>query len=177
MQGRTKLSATIVFFGGFALQPPAQAQDDPIAPFRECGKIAETAQRLACFDGALARSDADAKAREARRERRLKEDFGLSATQMAERERERERSGTYQPVQSEAEPEQIESTISEVFTDGNGKKVFLLANGQVWRETAGSTYKGILRANWPARIKKARFGGFRLSINERTGFFSVQRLR
>lgn len=168
----------LVFFGallgGGAISPSAMAQDDPVAPFRECGGLAGAEARLACFDSALKASDADASARSARRSRRAREDFGLSAPQIAERER---MSDAPAAAADDAEPDRIESVLQAVFTDGRGKNVFLLANGQVWRETNASTYRGIIREGWTAEVRKGGIGGFRLSFKDRTGMFAVERLR
>ena len=143
------------------------ADDDEIAPFDRCGAIADAAQRLACFDAALAA----ARERAGKRQRRAAEEFGLSAPQRADRRPE--------PAapQATAEPERVDSTLQEVFTDGAGKNVFLLANGQVWRETSGSTYKGIIRSGWAVEVTKGGVGGFRLRFPKRTGMFAVARVR
>lgn len=161
-----------VLLGGAVASTQAMAQDDPVAPFRECGSIAPTEARLACFDAALRASEADAAVRSERRSRRVREDFGLTAPQIAERDR-----AIDAPLSAEAEPDRIESVLQAVFTDGGGKQVFLLANGQVWRETSGSTYRGIVREGWTAQVRRGGIGGFRLSFEDRTGMFAVERLR
>ena len=154
------------------------AEEDPIGPFRACGEITSELERLACFDRALAEAPAREARRNERRQRRLVEDFGLSDTQIVEREAQASESGDRpEPAASEESTVEVNSTLQEVFSDGSGKKVFLLANGQVWRETAGSSYRGIIRSGWPARVRRGGIGGYRLTFEDRVGFFKVERVR
>lgn len=165
---------------------PAYAQDDAEAlePFRECGAITEGPARLACFDAALAGADAAQVARQERRRRRTVEDFGLSGTQIEERyEREVRRAessgGSAGDVADLAppEPESVTSPITETFVDGTRRRVFLLENGQIWREGNNSSLRGRIRVGSTATISRGGIGGYRLRVEGRTGFISVSRVR
>ena len=165
---------------------PAFAQDDveALEPFRECGAISEGPARLACFDAALAGADAALQARHERRRRRTVEDFGLSGTQIEERyEREVRRAesggGTAEDVADLAppEPDSVTSNIAETFIDGTRRRVFLLENGQIWREGNNSSLRGRIRVGSSATISRGGIGGYRLRVEGRTGFVSVSRVR
>lgn len=168
------------------LASPAHADDgeEALEPFRECGTIAEGPARLACFDAALAGADAAQQARQERRRRRTVEDFGLSGTQIEERyERElrrtEQRGGSAEDVADLAppEPESVTSVITETFIDGTRRRVFLLENGQIWREGSNTTLRGRIRIGSTATISRGGIGGYRLRIEGRTGFISVGRIR
>lgn len=165
---------------------PAHADDEEEAlePFRACGSITEGPARLACFDAALAGADAAQQARQERRRRRTVEDFGLSATQIEERYeselRRAERSGGSADDVAELappEPQEVTSTITETFTDGTQRRVFLLENGQIWREGNNSSLRGRIRIGSTATVSRGGIGGYRLRVEGRTGFISVTRVR
>lgn len=163
-----------------SIAAPAAAlaeEDELLKPFRKCADIGDAAGRLACFDAALKESEGQLSSRKVTRARRAREDFGLSATQVAEREAAAPSQSAASVEDSQREPISIKSTLVEKFTDGNGKAVFLLQNGQTWREIPGSTYGGIIRSGWPLEIRRTRLGGYRLQFDGKTGFFSVRRLR
>ncbi|WP_299321995.1 hypothetical protein [Parasphingopyxis sp.] len=168
------------------LASPAHADDgeEALEPFRECGTITEGPARLACFDAALAGADAALEARQERRRRRTVEDFGLSATQIEERydrevERARESGGDAEDVADLAPPEptEVTSNIVETFTDSTRRRVFLLENGQMWREGSNSSLRGRIRVGSSATISRGGIGGYRLRVEGRTGFISVSRIR
>jgi len=165
---------------------PAYADDgeEALEPFQECGTITEGPARLACFDAALAGADAAQQARQERRRRRTVEDFGLSGIQVEERydrelRRAEERGGTAADVAELAppEPESVTSVITETFIDGTRRRVFLLENGQIWREGSNTTLRGRIRLGSTATVSRGGIGGYRLRIEGRTGFISVGRVR
>ncbi|MEM8695730.1 MAG: hypothetical protein AAGE05_06875 [Pseudomonadota bacterium] len=176
------LAATMPLF----LATPAHADDgeEALEPFRECGAITEGPARLACFDAALAGADAAQQARQERRRRRTVEDFGLSGTQIEERyEREVRRAersgGSAEDVAELAppEPREVTSTIAETLTDATRRRVFLLENGQIWREGNNSSLRGRIRVGSTATVSRGGIGGYRLRVEGRTGFISVTRVR
>lgn len=158
--------------------------DDALEPFEACRAITDGAARLTCFDTALSGVEAARQARQERRRRRTVEDFGLSATQIEERyERERERAedsgGSAEDVADLAppEPEEVTSVITETLTDETRRRVFLLENGQIWREGSNSSLRGRIRVGSTATISRGGIGGYRLRVEGRTGFISVMRVR
>ncbi len=179
----------LVLGGVFLAATPASADDDLdelLDPFRDCGEIEDGAARLACFDTALAGADARIAAQTERRRRRTVEDFGLSATQIEERyERERDRAQRSGDADALAaaeelapeEPNEVSSPIAETFTDETRRRVFLLENGQIWREGSNGTLRGRIRVGSVATISRGGIGGYRLRVEGRTGFMSVSRVR
>jgi hypothetical protein len=165
-------------------------EGDPLGPLRDCPSIADPLERVACFDRGFAEADQGLRTHRAEEATRTREDFGLTGSQLVEKRKESEPA---QDNRAEAPPakaparavaksadgdlDRMSGTISEVFTDGAQHKVFLLENGQIWRETTGSTYRGILRSGFEVEIRKSLMGGYRLTIDGRTGFFVVQRIR
>lgn len=164
----------------------ADDDDEALEPFRECAILTDNAARLACFDQALAGAATAQQARRERRNRRRAEDFGLSAIQIEERydrEVERaERSGDADALAAAealepAEPEEVTSPITETLVDATQRRVFLLENGQIWREGNNSSLRGRVRVGSIATVSRGGLGGFRLRVEGRTGFISVSRIR
>ncbi|MBR0554039.1 hypothetical protein [Stakelama marina] len=162
-------------------------EKDPLDVLRACRKIEEPMKRLACYDSALTDAETTQKVNREERVRRQKEEFGLTPLQVENR-REQEKEQTEapttdtvgNPAQQEdeaAQRQRLSSTIGEILTDAAGHKVFMLTNGQIWRETAGSHYRGILRPGWKVEINKTALGGYKMTIEDRTGYFAVQRMR
>ncbi|MBC2776123.1 hypothetical protein [Parasphingopyxis marina] len=186
---RKFVTAGVLGCAVFALgHSPALADDDDEAlePFRACGTLTDNTARLACFDQALAGAATAQAERQARRQRRRAEDFGLSAIQIEERydrEIERaERSGDADALAAAealepAEPEEVTSPITETLVDSTRRRVFLLENGQIWREGNNSSLRGRIRVGSIATVSRGGLGGFRLRVEGRTGFISVSRIR
>jgi hypothetical protein len=186
----SKFSLAVLAASSFMLTSatPAWADDEEEAlePFRACGEIAAGPARLACFDAALAASAAAQQARRDRGRRRTQADFGLSSIQIEERyERSRERAqASGNPDEAAAaealappEPTSVTSPLLEVLIDAGRRRVFILENGQMWREGNNSSLRGRIRDNSVATVSRGGVGGYRLRIEGRTGFISVTRIR
>jgi hypothetical protein len=166
------------FAAGLLTTMPVQAaeEDDMLDPFRTCGEIVGETERLACFDRALASANAWAVERRDQRRLRTVDDFGFSATQLASRD-DSSRSNA-EGVTPAENPDQIASPIVEIFSDRGGGRVFLLENGQVWRQAGIATLTGFIRAEGVATVSRGGFGGgYRLRIEGRKGFVGVVRVR
>jgi hypothetical protein len=173
------LAATVV--------PVLASDDDPLAPMRSCPAIADPLQRVACFDTGFKEADRKLGNDRVEKAKRTKEEFGLSGPQIDDRREAAQKApgpaapgvsaGAPAPAATQEEQDRLVAKLQEVLTDGTGHKVFLLDNGQLWREMPGSTYRGILRAGFDVEIKKSMLGGYRMSIDGRTGFYAVQRVR
>jgi hypothetical protein len=174
-----------------AVAPVLASDDDPLAPMRACPAIADPLQRVACFDAGFNEADRKLGNDRVEKAKRTKEEFGLTGPQIEDR-REAERKAqapeqaqaapaapvrTPAPAATQEEQDRLVAKLQEVLTDGTGHKVFLLDNGQLWREMPGSTYRGILRGGFGVEIRKSMLGGYRMSITGRTGFYAVQRVR
>jgi hypothetical protein len=187
--------AALLGFAGAAFPESAVAEEnDPLGPLRDCPSIADPLERVACFDKGFAEADRKLGTDRVEKAVRTREEFGLTGSQLEEKRQEREAkerepveskgvvaqatpAATPTPEAADGDLDRISDKISEVFTDGAQHKVFLLENGQIWRETTGSTYRGILRSGFEVEIRKSMMGGYRLTIDGRTGFFVVRRIR
>lgn len=162
----------------------ADDDDETLKRFRECGSLSDDAARLSCFDAALSSAAAAQQAHQEQRRRRTVEDFGLSATQVEERyeralRRAEQSGGSADDVAELAppEPQEVTSPVAELLTGGSRRRVFLLENGQIWREGSNSSLRGRIRIGSNATISRGGIGGYRLRVEGRTGFVSVIRVR
>lgn len=166
--------------GGLIAWPSAaDAQTTRIEPFRACSETPDAGERLACFENALAAAEQALTAREDGRSERTKADFGLSERQIVDREqRDRaEPTQTAETERNEPEPERVIATVADLFTDGRRRRVFLLDNGQLWRETSHSNYRGQIEEGSRVTIEEGLLSGYRLTVEGGAGFFGVRRIR
>ena len=155
---------------------------DALAEVAKCADIADSAARLKCFDEAVARAKtalaappAPAKQDEAASAQAFgfprpdkpvvkTEDFGKPP----------------QPVETPKEITEITANVREFAKTPRGKAVFILDNGQVWRQLdadstnvldppAGITMK--------VTIELGFFGSYNLTIAGRNGLIKVHRLQ
>ena len=150
------------------------AQDQP-DPYARCAALGGDAQRLACFDQTYAHS-AEIQAEQQRQQEETREtEFGLSA-------RERDEAGESVPGQSADDrarnaPEPgLMAQIAAVSEDGR-RALVQLDNGQVWRETDGSTMRNRVRTGWTATITRHWSGAYEMRFAERSGYLRVARVR
>ena len=152
-----------------AIAVPVFAQEDR-DPYVACAAMTESDARLSCFDTAYAAQRAG---RTQRVEQERAENFGL---------------GNNAPVRGEPDEEDREepaeaeytlaATVTEAFIDGLGKRVLLLDNGQLWRETTGSTMRGSPpAAGSPANISESWSGAYQMRVEGRRGFIRITRIR
>lgn len=145
---------------------PALAQDqgrpEIVDRLVACRAIADAAQRLSCFDTGVAALDAAERAgdvvvvdREQVRETR-RQLFGFSLPSM--------------PVFSRNEQvEQVENmttTLSSARRLPDGKMLFTLENGSVWRQIDFDRYNGSTRTGGAVNIRRAALGSYLLSVND-----------
>jgi len=152
-----------------ALAAPLAAQDDP---YDTCAAMAGDTERLTCFDTVHAQRSASRGERAAAEQA---ENFGLSASDR----REPARSDVAQAEDEAEEPEfTLSATVTEAFIDGLSKRVLLLDNGQLWRETTGSTMRGSPpSAGSQASISESWSGAYQMRIDGRRGYIRVSRIR
>lgn len=171
---------TIGLLGGMALAAvaaapvAAQSRDDLL----KCALVIEDAERLACYDRLMASASAEVRALEAKRKLAAEEAARKRAE--AEAAKKRESFGAEQMetarTADESRLDELESTVAEVFTDGLGRKVLALANGQIWRQVEGNM-SGTVRPGDPVRIKRGAMGGFRLTLVRHGRALQVRRIR
>ncbi|WP_448582756.1 hypothetical protein [Thermaurantiacus sp.] len=152
---------------------PALAQGTPkgTEAFLACARIAGDAERLACYDRTVAALSAEGKRLAAER---------AAAAEAAEKARatrvESFGARGVSPAQREERIDRIEASIAETFTDSQRKLVFLLDNGQMWRQTDG-VFLAIVRPGTPVSVRRATMGGFTLRIESLNRSVPVMRVR
>jgi hypothetical protein len=150
-----------------ALAVPVAAQDEN-DPYAACAALTDSGARLACFDTTYAGQRAGSAERT---EARRLENFGFGNNAPPQREAAAE--------EAAAEPEfTLSAAITEAFVDGLGKRVLLLDNGQLWRETTGSTMRGSAPgAGMQASISQSWSGAYQMRVDGRRGYIRVARVR
>lgn len=185
----------LIGFVMVAAQTPAAAQAP--AELLACAAIVRDAERLACYDAAVAQTSPEARAASAARARetarvaaeeaaaaaaaaKIKAEADAVAAAAARREafgaegvaaRGAER---FAPVPGEIQ--QIEAAITETLTNRSGLAVFLLDNGQMWRQVDTDSLPNV-RAGDKVTVKRAGLGGYHLDLVRQKRRFLVKRLR
>ncbi len=78
--------------------------------------------------------------------------------------------------QAESQTERIEAVVVGPFTGWNGRTVFELDNGQVWRQVDPDVYYTSPQQNTPVEIVRSRYGSYRLHLKN-GAWVTVARLR
>lgn len=176
---------------------PARAADLP-SEILKCAGIARDTDRLACYDSAVSASSAEARAMSERRAResarlaaeekaaaearakaeaerlaaerarRKKEDFGAEA--IASRAAEVRQERAVEEIQS------VESKVVEVLTNRSGLGVFVLENGQIWRQVDTQAVPNV-RTGDAARVERAALGGYNIVFDRLHRRLLVRRMR
>lgn len=173
-------AAVLPFLTGAAMASPAGAQDRA-DPYARCAAIDAADDRLACFDETYARSGELRDARERQIAERREEEFGLSVQERGELREQQADGEKAAQVAREAEDEEDEpalvAQIVEVAQDDAGRTVVQLDNGQVWRQTSGSTLRNRVRQGWTATVTRHWSGAYEMRFDERSGYLRVERIR
>lgn len=180
----------------FGVASPAAAQS--AGDLMNCIEIARDADRLACYDAAVAKVSPQAKALS---EKRAKETARIAAEEAAAAEAaakaKAEADAAARAAQAKADfgaegvaskkvserskpaPDEIiklDAKLSEILTNREGKYVFLLDNGQLWRQV--STEAGLnIRAGDDVVLEKSTMGGYKLNFTRLKRWMLVKRLR
>lgn len=151
-----------------------------LEPFEACRDIVDNNKRLSCFDNAVSTGQSRALAEQNNRVKRRKEDFGLTSKQIKKSSEAQEASAPSKSAKRIARDEvikQVDSKVTDVFTNGYSKQMFVLENGQMWQETDIRSYNGSVRPGKDVTIKKGRFAGYRLKVGKQVGFIGVRRVK
>jgi hypothetical protein len=179
-----------------AVPAMAQAPADLAATMTKCAVIPRDADRLACYDAAIAGTSAEARAIATRRAEEsakiaaeeaavvaaaAKAKADADALAAAEASKEafgkegmKSRSDRFAPPPGEVQ--EIETTLSDTFTNREGFSVFLLENGQLWREVDVAT-KINTRAGDKVSIERAALGGYKLHFIRQKRVVLVKRMK
>ena len=155
----------------------ADSVGDATAEIAKCAGFADSAARLKCFDAAAPRANG-APAAQPAREAPDRDGFGFSPPQAVTRE---EDFGKPPPP---PEITQITATVLELARTVRGRSIFVLDNGQVWRQLDGDDTD--VQEPQPGKTMKVAIemgflggllGNYNLTIEGRSALIRVRRVK
>jgi len=159
----------------------ADATRDALAEIAKCADIAEASERLKCFDAAVpsAKSVLAAPAQQPAEKRGLLEWFGFAGPQKPVTKPE-EFGKLAQESRPGEEITEITATVLEFAKTLRGKAVFILDNGQVWRQLDADGTE--VRDPPPGTkmkvtIETGAMGSYNLTVEGRKSLIKVSRLK
>lgn len=153
----------------------ARGQPAALGPFVECAAKVDDAERLACYDAAAAALSAEARAVAERRERARRALAEERAAAEAKARADRFGSEGLR-IGGEERLDRLSAALAETFSDRGGRLLFLLDNGQMWRQTEGLALPP-LRAGDRVEIRRGALGGYLLSVPRVKRTVAVVRMR
>lgn len=171
-----------------AAQAHADPARDALAEIAKCADVADAGERLRCFDAAAGRAKAvlaaPAPAPEAPPKKSLLDWFGFSRPDKPVTKPE-DFGKPPQPVppapsSGPAEIREITAAVVEFAKTARGKAIFVLDNGQVWRQLdADGTELPYPLPGAPMKvtIETGALGSYNLTIEGRNGLIKVTRLK
>jgi hypothetical protein len=174
---RILLLSFSVFVAGHA---HADAARDALTGFAKCADIAEAPERLKCFDAAVPSAKSALAAPEPKApEKGLLEWFGFARSQKPVTKPEDFGKPAPEPGPGQ-EITEVTATVLEFAKTPRGKSVFILDNGQVWRQLDGDSTvvsdpaPGI---TMKVTIETGALGSYNLTIEGRKALIKVSRLK
>ena len=178
---KTLVTLSFLFLlSGFVFLAQSNTAQSQIEDFSKCENLKDTSDRLDCFETVL---------RGMRDKRSTPYKISpASPSQLNESTREPvEPSGLNGKFDDfgksvekrEIEKERMTANVTKFNEDANGKIMFYLDNGQVWKETDGSYLKipGSTKDVGEVTIYKSSFGGFRIKVINNPKDGRVKRLK
>jgi hypothetical protein len=162
----------------------ADAVHDALSELTKCADIADATARLKCFDGAVARAKAALAGPTPQQTAKEEEAASAKAFGLPRPDKpvvkEEDFGKPPQPVETPKEITEIKASVREYGRTPRGKAIFILDNGQVWRQLdadnsliidppAGTTMK--------VTIERGFMASYNLTIDGRNGLIKVQRLQ
>jgi hypothetical protein len=174
------MRAFAIGVGALAALLPAAAHSATVGEqaMIACAAKPDPGERLACYDRAVSSLSQEARAlaekREAESRAAAAAAAALAAQQAADAaaKQEAERLSAFgrDSMSRESRPppaveslDRVEAKIAETLTAADGKLIFVLDNGQMWRQTEGLQLPPV-RAGNDVVVKKGAVGGFALTI-------------
>ena len=173
---RVLYAVPFILASGAVFAPCAAAQEAPLAKVFACADIADTTARLACYDSAVAslkqaETGGDlAVVSRAQIQQAEKEAFGLATTPTISALAETAAASGTTPSAPTPKAKPLDSVVLAVKQIGkgaDGKMLFVMENGQVWRQTDTIKLAGLGKGPWEAEVRKAALGSFMLKIDGR----------
>ena len=163
---------------------------DALNAVAKCAEIAGTPERLQCFDTAAvgakrvlddARQQAEAEQKPESQESLLSW-FGFSPAEKPVTKPEDFGQNVSLAPKADQPPEitEISSKVLEFAQNAHGKSIFVLDNGQVWRQIEGDTTEFYYREKdgpMQIRISKGMMGSFILKVDGKSGSLKVRRVK
>jgi hypothetical protein len=179
-----------------AAASPAVASAEATADIIACAAIARDAERLACYDAAVAdtspaaRAAAEARTRESARiaaadaaiaaaAAKARAEADAVAVAAAQREAFGAEAVASRPDRFKPDAgqlQQVETGITEMLTNVSGLGVFLLENGQLWRQ-ADTVGLPNVRPGDRVRLSRASLGGYHMTFLKQKRRTLVKRMR
>ncbi len=160
--------------------PPAHADAsrDALAEIAKCADVADAGERLKCFDAAMARvKNVLAAPAPETPSKSFLDWFGLSRPQPVTKP---EEFGKPPPEPAPEELNEIASPVLEFAKTAHGKAVFILENGQVWRQLDSDTTQVLDPARgskMSVKIERGFLGSYNLTIDGRKILVKVNRIK
>jgi hypothetical protein len=166
---------TSLFVAGLAHADPAQ---DALAEVAKCADIGDSSDRLKCFDKAAsaAKGALAVTATKAAEKKGLLEWFGFSKAQTPPQTV--DEYGKPAPPPPPEEVKGITANVVEYARTPRGLSVFILENGQIWKQSEGDTT--VVRdppSPMKVTIENGFLGSYNLIIEGRNGLIKVTRLK
>jgi hypothetical protein len=182
------MRAVLFVSAAVLLAVPAQADParDALAEVAKCADIAAAQERLACYDKASATAKtalAATPVQQAAVETEEEEGGVLRWFGLAERKPVTKAEDFGKPpviMEGPREVTEISSTVVEFAKNIHGRSLFILENGQVWKQVDGDDFD--VRAPrkdevMKVSIEKAIMGSYSLTIDGQTGLVKVRRVK
>ena len=141
---------------------PAQERPETLARLMACRSVADSAARLACFDTAAGALDSAQQQGElvvmdrAQVNRTRRQLFGFEMPALPQ---------LFGP-EGAVQIESIDTTLQGAALVGEGRWVFRLADGGVWRQIDSERVRFQNQPGQPVRIRKASLGSFLLTVGD-----------
>ena len=171
----------LAFAGAMATGPAmADAARDALAEMAKCADVTDAAERLKCFDAAVPRAKnalAVPTPETAPTKSGFLEWFGFSRPQPVTKS---EDFGKPPPESLPGEINEITDDVLEFAKTPRGKAVFILQNGQVWRQldSDGTVVLDPAQgATMKVKVERGALGSYNLTIAGRNGLIKVVRLK
>ncbi len=169
---------------------PAMAQNP--AALMHCVAIARDAERLACFDNAMVDSSPEARAAarvRAAETARINAEEAAAAAVVARQRAEAEARAKRESFGAEGvasrperfspppgELQEVETGLTEMLTNSAGLGVFLLENGQLWKQVDTASLPNI-RIGDRLLLTRAPLGGYKLNFLKQKRWVLVKRVK
>lgn len=172
--------------------PPTAAMAQDVGKLAQCAAIARDSERLACYDAAMADASPAARAASAARAKEtariaaeeaaaaaVAAKAAAAAAEQAKREAFGAETVTTRPDRFQPPPGEIqtvEAALVEVLSNRSGLGVFVLDNGQIWRQVDTASLPN-LRPGDKITVERAALGGYHLTFLKQKRWVLVRRMR